>query len=459
MSDQTKERCNHEVGRTITCRLGTYGCSIHDAIGEQKCPTCGSRTRKRRKLVYPGNPNTIHKQCVDPWHGVGHDVSPVIAQLCVMCGKPVDKKEFTFCSDCWEKKPADVCKWCGLKVYKHHGFEMFCKSAREGHTFEPVEPTQGAETPVEPTEKCDTCGCELVRIASNAQVRRDGSRADIWKCFACMASFDKSVAPSVPAKVAPVAPAVAKEQDCDCPCETCDPSTGKHCAEGPCDVMPAVGAQPAKFEGDDWAFAAARAIVAEITESLTFTIDYTSDDWRNKIAAIIAEYAASLSTQLKAELAEIAKALMIVFDGECWEVGFDGKADGFDTLAEACKALYEDADAVQKERDTLKAELERVTGERDELRRQRDLEWDSRKHAQQRAEAAERSLETQGWVISDGQDKQYRTFENSYCEWSTLDKAIRFARREDAEAFAAEDEDAWHIRTFVDASALSGEGK
>jgi hypothetical protein len=367
----------------------------------------------------------------------GHDVSPVIAQLCVMCGKPVDKKEFTFCSDCWEKKPADVCKWCGLKVYKHHGFEMFCESAREGHTFEPVEPTQGAETPVEPTEKCDTCGCELVRIASNAQVRRDGSRADIWKCFACMASFDKSVAPSVPAKVAPVAPAVAKEY----------PDSKI--------VM--------------W-------LDAYWKKTRNTPLAYTCLDIP-VIAELLEEYAASLSTQLKAELAEIAKALMIVFDGECWEVGFDGKADGFDTLAVACKALYEDADAVQKERDTLKAELERVTGERDawerrhteavqelsakldSASRQIEEEQDIAVQQQSRAEAAERSLETQGWVISDGQDKQYRTFENSYCEWSTLDKAIRFARREDAEAFAAEDEDAWHIRTFVDASALSGEGK
>jgi len=37
-------------------------------------------------------------------------------------------------------------------------------------------------------------------------------------------------------------------------------------------------------QSEGWALEHAREIVAAITESLTFTIDYTSDDWRNKIA-------------------------------------------------------------------------------------------------------------------------------------------------------------------------------
>jgi hypothetical protein len=171
------------------------------------------------------------------------------------------------------------------------------------------------------------------------------------------------------AKVAPVAPAVAKEQDCDCPCEICDPSTGKHCGEGPCDVMPAVGAQPAKFEGEDWAYAASRAIVAEITESLTFTIDYTSDDWRNKIAAIIAEYVASLSQPLDRD----------VF------VGF---------LQDQVKHLQSRLERVTRERKWVDAEHMRIGVVRTVGVASFDDLMTTPFLFNRRAEAAERSLET-----------------------------------------------------------------
>jgi hypothetical protein len=60
-------------------------------------------------------------------------------------------------------------------------------------------------------------------------------------------------------------------------------------------------------------------------------------------------------SRLTAELKGIGEALMIVWDGECWEVGFENKPDGFPTLVEACQALYKDADAVQKAKEELEA--------------------------------------------------------------------------------------------------------
>jgi hypothetical protein len=51
-----------------------------------------------------------------------------------------------------------------------------------------------------------------------------------------------------------------------------------------------------------------------------------------------------------------------------------------------------------------------------------------------------------GWLIEDGQRRRYRTMHQGAVRWTDdPNKAIRFARRADAEMFAAEDEDAWHV--------------
>lgn len=65
------------------------------------------------------------------------------------------------------------------------------------------------------------------------------------------------------------------------------------------------------------------------------------------------------------------------------------------------------------------------------------------------AEAIER-MEDQGpFVVGDGGghgEHRFRTMEQGIPKWTLdLDEALQFARRKDAELFAAEDEDAWVI--------------
>jgi hypothetical protein len=52
----------------------------------------------------------------------------------------------------------------------------------------------------------------------------------------------------------------------------------------------------------------------------------------------------------------------------------------------------------------------------------------------------------EGWVIADAQGERFRCWGDWGPEWtSELEKALFFARRDDAEAFAREDDDAWRI--------------
>lgn len=54
-----------------------------------------------------------------------------------------------------------------------------------------------------------------------------------------------------------------------------------------------------------------------------------------------------------------------------------------------------------------------------------------------------------GWVIANGQDNRWRCVWKweTNAEWTDdISKALKFATREDAEAFSAEDEDAWRIQ-------------
>ncbi len=54
-----------------------------------------------------------------------------------------------------------------------------------------------------------------------------------------------------------------------------------------------------------------------------------------------------------------------------------------------------------------------------------------------------------GWVIGDGDSKRFRSMDQAGIDWTDDPrKAIRFARRDDAEMFAAGDEDAWHILEY-----------
>lgn len=51
-----------------------------------------------------------------------------------------------------------------------------------------------------------------------------------------------------------------------------------------------------------------------------------------------------------------------------------------------------------------------------------------------------------GWIVLSGDGKRYRTWKNGWSAWTEVrDEATRYARREDAEAVHAEDEDAWTI--------------
>lgn len=54
---------------------------------------------------------------------------------------------------------------------------------------------------------------------------------------------------------------------------------------------------------------------------------------------------------------------------------------------------------------------------------------------------------SQAWVVADGQGARWRKWGDSGPEWTTdRDAALHFARRLDADAFAADDEDAWLIQ-------------
>ena len=57
------------------------------------------------------------------------------------------------------------------------------------------------------------------------------------------------------------------------------------------------------------------------------------------------------------------------------------------------------------------------------------------------------------WLVEDGSGRRYRTMEQGLIVWTDDPlKAIRFARRADAELFAAEDDQAWRIveHGFID---------
>lgn len=63
-------------------------------------------------------------------------------------------------------------------------------------------------------------------------------------------------------------------------------------------------------------------------------------------------------------------------------------------------------------------------------------------------ECANRVLkEETGWLVENGKpNTEYRYLDETGIYWTAdVNKAIRFARREDAEMFAAGDEEAWRI--------------
>lgn len=54
--------------------------------------------------------------------------------------------------------------------------------------------------------------------------------------------------------------------------------------------------------------------------------------------------------------------------------------------------------------------------------------------------------ETDGWIIGDGSQTAWRTWQNGFSAWTGKpEEATRYARRIDAEAVHAEDEDAWCV--------------
>lgn len=74
----------------------------------------------------------------------------------------------------------------------------------------------------------------------------------------------------------------------------------------------------------------------------------------------------------------------------------------------------------------------------------------SQQEAYNRILAAAHSSD-EGFVISNGRNNAWRTWGDSGPEWTPdYAKALRFARRADAETFARNDEDAWHIQPFVE---------
>lgn len=54
-----------------------------------------------------------------------------------------------------------------------------------------------------------------------------------------------------------------------------------------------------------------------------------------------------------------------------------------------------------------------------------------------------------GWVVGNSDRTRWRTWASGMPEWTTeREQAARYARREDAEAVHAEDNDAWRVEPF-----------
>lgn len=59
-----------------------------------------------------------------------------------------------------------------------------------------------------------------------------------------------------------------------------------------------------------------------------------------------------------------------------------------------------------------------------------------------------------GWIVADGKGARWRCWGDTGPEWTTdRDQALQFARRDDAEVFARDDEDAWLIQPAVTLAA------
>lgn len=66
--------------------------------------------------------------------------------------------------------------------------------------------------------------------------------------------------------------------------------------------------------------------------------------------------------------------------------------------------------------------------------------------------AGDPSVRHPGWIVANAACDRFRIWDLNGPDWTTnKTKALRFARRSDAEAFAAEDEDAWKIIEIGDA--------
>jgi hypothetical protein len=118
----------------------------------------------------------------------------------------------------------------------------------------------------------------------------------------------------------------------------------------PTQELTLVGQEYACFGGKYYTLNHPECVIALIRALQFATPLHAPFAWKE----IMAQKQAEIS-RLTAELKGIGEALMIVWDGECWEVGFENKPDGFPTLVEACQALYKDADAVQKAKEELEA--------------------------------------------------------------------------------------------------------
>lgn len=63
-----------------------------------------------------------------------------------------------------------------------------------------------------------------------------------------------------------------------------------------------------------------------------------------------------------------------------------------------------------------------------------------------------------GWIVSNANGDRWRTWEGGFSAWTDdREKATRYARREDAEAVHAEDEDAWRIEPYGPATPAGEE--
>ncbi len=64
-----------------------------------------------------------------------------------------------------------------------------------------------------------------------------------------------------------------------------------------------------------------------------------------------------------------------------------------------------------------------------------------------------------GWIVLNGKEGdavRYRTMKDGLIEWTDdKNEAIRFARRQDADDFSREDEDAWRIVQFNETAPLT----